>query len=124
MTISKIRMNVKDCYGFDAKHKITAEDYKKVLFPVLNKYASNGKKARILIKFGKQYKGFTVAALVKDLQFGIKYLNTVDRCAIVTDRSWLSGLTNLFAVFLPYSVKSFTCNEYAIARDWLCIKVD
>ena len=119
MTFVNMDLELDGCFGFEVKDKVTAEDYDRFLVPIFNGFQSQGEKARVLFSFSSDFKGFTASALLKDFIFGIKYLNTFDRCAIVTDLAWLAKITVFFSRILPFKAKVFSSQDFTQAKQWL-----
>ena len=117
--LRKIELNGNDLIGFEAKGKITAEDYQKTLVPVIEKFKHQNKKIRFLYYLGPDFEGFTAGAGWEDAKLGYHYLSTFDRCAIVTDIGWIRHTSHFFGSLMPLPVKVFANSELNDAQAWL-----
>ncbi|MCB9073171.1 MAG: STAS/SEC14 domain-containing protein [Bdellovibrionaceae bacterium] len=115
----KISTDKKDVIIISAKGTITPEDYNTVLIPTFEKLHAEGHKARILVQFGPEFKGYTVAAGWEDFKFGMHYLTSFERCALVTDIAWIKNVTKMFLPLIPCPAKIFANNQIDEAKAWI-----
>ncbi len=108
-----------DVVILEAKGEITKEDYTENLVPFLNKIKENGKKARLLFHAGGDFEKYTIGASIEDFKLGIHHFFTFEKCAIVTDISWMKKMCKFFAALMPCPIEVFANNEIENAKKWL-----
>lgn len=109
-----------DVVGFEASGKVTHEDYKEKLIPLLEKKLAEGKPLKMIYAVGVDFDGFELAAMWDDAAFGIKHWKDVSHIALVTDERWLSAMTAFWAPFYPGVVRIFSNAELDHAKEWIC----
>jgi hypothetical protein len=105
--------------GLKATGKLTEEDYKNVMEPLLYEIHREGKKVRLLYHFTPEFEGFTFGAAWQDFRLGLRHIRLFAKCAIVSDVGWLRKSSELFGAMLPCPVEVFHDQEYGKAIDWL-----
>jgi hypothetical protein len=103
--------------GFEISGKVSAEDYRDVVLPVVQRAAANGE-VRFLIAI-PEFSGMTGGALWEDLKMGFEHLRTFKRIALVTDIEWVRHLTGLFGWMTPGDTKIFALAERDEAIAWV-----
>jgi len=105
--------------GVRATGTVTKDDYDDVVRPLLAAAQDEGRRVRLLYEFAPAFKGFTAGAGVEDARLGLKYLQLFERCAIVSDRTWVRKASEAFAMLMPCPVKVFANNARQEALEWL-----
>lgn len=108
-----------DSIAFEVHNKVSADDYKMILAPAIDKVLKENPKVRLLLKFHPDFSGYEPEAIWQDLKFGLKHIDDFERIAIVSDKSWINHLTTFFGGFIPCSVSEFKLNELDNAKAWL-----
>jgi stage II sporulation SpoAA-like protein len=107
--------------GFRASGKLTREDYREVLEPVLRKAAESGE-IRMLFTL-TDFEGLEPAAWFDDIKTGlgtgIGHHAAWKRSAIVTDVDWVGKAFQLFAWMTPGEVKVYGLEELKEAKGWV-----
>jgi hypothetical protein len=107
--------------GFEANGKLTREDYRKILEPVLRKAAESGE-IRMLFKL-TTFEGLEPAAWFDDVKtglgLGIGHHSAWRRSAIVTDVDWVGRAFQLFSWITPGEVKIFGLDQLEEAKRWV-----
>ncbi|HTA96543.1 MAG TPA: STAS/SEC14 domain-containing protein [Solirubrobacteraceae bacterium] len=107
--------------GFRASGKLTREDYRKVLEPVLRKAAESGE-IRMLFRL-TDFKGLESAAWFDDVKtglgLGIGHHSAWKRSAIVTDVEWIGKAYQMFAWMTPGEVKVYDLDRLEDAKNWV-----
>ncbi len=106
--------------GFEAKGKVTAEDYHDVIVPAIDGMLRETPKLRAICHFGEAFSGFEAAALWEDAKVGMRHPASWERLALVSDVEWMRHATQLFKLLMPGHVKVFGNDEMAEAREWVC----
>lgn len=117
--LQKIEMDGNDVLAFEVKGKLTAEDYTETLNPLLKSFRESGKKARVLFQLGPEYDGFTPKAEWEDMKLGLRFLNTFERVALVTDHEWIRKISAFVGSFLPCPIEVFSNAKLDEAKAWL-----
>lgn len=105
--------------GFDAKGRITADDYRSTLIPALEDAAARHGKAGMLVRFGPEFEGYEVGAMAEDALFGLRHMNAFGRIAVASDVTWIRHGMAFFAHLVPMPVKLFGATETGQALAWL-----
>jgi len=104
--------------GFRASGKLTREDYREVLEPVLRQAAESGE-IRMLFRL-TDFHGLEPAAWFDDVKtglgLGIGHHSAWKRSAIVTDVEWVGKAFQLFAWMTPGEVLVFGLDELEAAK--------
>jgi hypothetical protein len=103
--------------GFEASGTLSAEDYRDVVLPVLQRaYASDEFRFVIVIP---DFHGMTGGALWQDLKVGVEHLHAWKRIALVTDIDWVRHATALFGFLTPGDVEVFPLARRDEAIAWV-----
>jgi SpoIIAA-like len=107
--------------GFRASGKLTREDYRNVLEPVLREAVESGE-IRMLFTL-TDFHGLEPAAWFDDIHTGLGlgfgHHSAWTRSAIATDVNWVAKAYELFAWITPGEVKVFGLDEVDAAKAWL-----
>ena len=107
--------------GFTASGKLTREDYRKVLEPVLRKAAESGE-IRMLFML-TSFEGLEPAAWFDDVKTGLGlgfgHHSAWKRSAIVTDVEWVGKAYQMFAWMTPGEVKVYGLEKLEEAKNWV-----
>jgi hypothetical protein len=106
-------------FGVRAAGTLTAEDYQRVIAPVVDDVTHNRKRLRCLVEVGPNFTGVTPAAAWEDVRLGLRAMRTFDGCAILTDNDRVADASRVAAFVMPCPVKVFALDERAAALDWL-----
>ena len=99
--------------------KVTAEDYEKKLLPAFKLFKDHNKKIHLLIFFRNDFKGYTAGAAWEDAKFGLRYMTTLERCAVVSDINWVRHTSHIFGSLIPCSVATYKNEQLTEAKEWL-----
>ena len=105
--------------GVRATGTVTREDYDGVFRPLLQHAHAEGQRVRLLYVFAPEFKGFTAGAGWEDFRLGLKYLRMFERCAIVSDVTWIREGARLIATMMPCPVKVFEHAQEQEAMQWV-----
>lgn len=119
MSLLTIKMESKDIFAFEAVGKVCKSDYTDILFPIFDQARKKGQKIRLLIHLGDKFESYTKETLWEDLKLGVKFLRVIDRCAIVSDTSWISNLSSIMGSLIPCSVEVFDNKYLCSAKAWI-----
>jgi hypothetical protein len=107
--------------GFRASGKLTRDDYRNVLEPVLREAAEAGE-IRMLFEI-TEFDGLEPAAWWDDVKtglgLGIGHHSAWKRSAIVTNVDWLAKAFRFFAFMTPGEVKVYGLDGLEEARGWV-----
>lgn len=106
--------------GVRASGKITADDYREVLVPAVEKRLASHAKVRLLYIIGNEFDSFSGGAAWEDAKVGMSHFTSFDRVAVVSDIDWIEGMVKAFGFALPGEVRTFDLDEYEDARSWIC----
>ena len=103
--------------GFEVTSKVTAEDFRDVVLPAVEKAAQSGE-VRFVIEI-PDFHGMTPGALWQDLKVGVENIRKWKRIALITDIEWMHHMTSLFGWMTPGEVKTFPMGERDQALAWV-----
>ena len=107
--------------GFRASGKLTRDDYREVLEPLLRKAAESGEIRMLFILTA--FEGLEPGAWFDDIKtglgLGIGHHSAWKRSAIVTDVEWVGKAFQLFAWMTPGEVKVYRLNQLEEAKNWV-----
>ncbi len=106
-------------YGLKAIGRVDKQDYEQVVRPMLKQARRKGHRVRFLYQFGPDFIGFTAGGALEDMLVGLKYLRSFERCAVVTDKDWISGTARAVGMLMPCPVKVFRNDHRQEAVAWL-----
>ena len=108
-----------DVIAFEVMGVLTQEDYIKKIEPAFNEVVKRGQKVRLLLHFGPQFEGFTAKAAWEDFKVGFHHKNHFEKCAVVSDKAWIKGVTTFFSSLMPFPLRVFPDSELSSAKAWL-----
>jgi hypothetical protein len=121
MMIERIEDMPAGTIGFRASGKLTREDYREVLEPILHKAAESGE-IRMLFEL-ITFDGLEAAAWFDDIKtglgLGIGHHSAWKRSAIVTDVEWVGKAYQMFAWMTPGEVRVCRLDELEDAKSWV-----
>jgi hypothetical protein len=107
--------------GFKASDKLTRDDYRNVLEPVLREAAESGE-IRMLFTL-TDFEGLEPAAWFDDVKTGLGlgfgHHSAWKRSAIVTNVDWIAKAYELFAWVTPGEVKIYGLDQLEQAKSWV-----
>lgn len=98
---------------------VSWDDYEKIFLPAIEEKLKKHGKVRLLYHLGKDFSGYTLAAILDDAKLGVEHLTGFERIAIVTDVAWVSEASRIFGMFIPCPVKTFANAGAVEAKEWL-----
>jgi len=108
-----------DVLAVTASGRVTTEDYRDVLLPEAEARLKRHEKLRFLYVIGNDFDSFSPGAMMADARFGLGHLGRLDRCALVTDVTWIADGARLFAPFFHVPFRVFPGAESEAARAWV-----
>jgi hypothetical protein len=115
MTITKLDAGTGDTLGFEVSGDVTTADYE-VLTPAVAEAVDEHGTIRLLLDL-TDFHWEKVSAWGSDLRFGHEYHDTIERLAIVGNRTWQKHLAHLASPF--YAEESAFFETRADAWTWL-----
>ncbi len=109
----------KNVAAFQATGKITANDYKTTINPLVKKIAKDSGTINYLLVLNTSLRNYTFGAWTKDAFLGLRYFPKWNKLGIVSDKTSIKKFTDLFGKFLPSVTKGFLMEEEQIARQWI-----
>ena len=105
--------------GVRASGTVTKDDYDRVVWPLLKSAHAEGRRVRLLYVFAPDFKALTMGAGWEDMRLGMKYLRMFERCAIVSDVTWIREASQLFGAMMTCPVRVYRNVEEQEAVRWL-----
>jgi hypothetical protein len=107
--------------GVEAREKVTADDYEKVLIPAVEaaEAAAGDGKIRMLYVLGPEFPDFTAGAAWEDTKLGLGRLRHWERIAVVGDAEWLRRAIHALSWAMPGEVRVFASDDLNEAREWV-----
>ena len=110
--------------GVRASGTVTKDDYDRVFRPLLQRAHAEGRRVRLLYVFAPDFSAFTAGAGWEDVRLWLKYLRMFERCAVVTDRTWIREGALMIGTMMPCPVKVFDTAEQQQALQWVGAPVE
>ncbi|MBA4188857.1 MAG: STAS/SEC14 domain-containing protein [Planctomycetaceae bacterium] len=102
--------------GFKLSGKLHDADYK-TFVPLIDEAAKSGK-VRLLSQF-HDFHGWDLHALWDDIKFSTTHCTTIERIALVGDKTWEKWMAKVCVPFTMAKVKYFDVSEIDKAWAWL-----
>jgi hypothetical protein len=99
--------------------RISADDYRTVLDPAIERTTSGGRKARLYLELGDGFEGYEPSAMLADASVGMGHWRSFERIGLVTDTDWVRHAMHLFGPLIPGDVRVFPVTEAGNARAWV-----
>lgn len=103
--------------GFEVTDKLSAEDYRDVVMPALERAAASGEVRFVIVI--PEFHGMSGGALWQDLKLSIDHFRTWKRIALVTDIEWMSHMITFFGWMTPGDVRHFPPAQRDEAIAWV-----
>lgn len=107
--------------GIKAVGKISGDDYRSVVEPMLDDARKHGRRLRFLYEFGPEFEAFTAGGAWADAKVGLSSMRLFDGCAIVADSELIRKGSGLVAFLLPCPVEVFALKDHEAAVKWLTL---
>ncbi len=105
--------------ALEAIGTVTADDYRRVFAPLVDRTRRTGGRMRLLYQFGPGFERITPGALWADARLGLGYVRLLDGCAVVSDLGWIRTPTRAIDKWMPCPVRVYRNNERDDAIGWL-----
>ena len=105
--------------AFDAIGRVSDKDYRTVLIPAIEDKLKHQTNARVLMRFGPEFDGYTARAIIDDTVFGLRHTENFQRLAVVTNVPWIRYAVALFRPLVSGRTKLFALDEETEALDWI-----
>jgi hypothetical protein len=102
--------------GFEISGKVEADDYRNVVFPLVDRAAEAGDVRCVIVM--PEFHGMSGGAAWQDVKGGLGRWGKWKRIALVTDLEWARHMTALFGWMTPGEVKTFALSEREQAVAW------
>jgi hypothetical protein len=104
--------------AFRAVGKVEAADYEAVLRPAVEKGIADHGKVRMVFELGTEFDGYSAGAAWEDAKLWGPHLTAWERCAVVTDHTFLADAIRAFGMIMPGEIKVFAVSELDAALAW------
>jgi hypothetical protein len=104
--------------AFKAVGKIEASDYADVLRPSIEQAIKEHGKVRLVFELGTEFEGYTAGAAWEDAKLWGPHLTAWERCAVVTDHTFMADAIRAFGMIMPSEIKVFAVSELDAALAW------
>ena len=100
-----------------ASDKLTSEDYDHFL-PETERLIQQHGKLRVLFDM-RDFHGWEMAALWKDIKFDLKHFRDFERLAMVGDSKWEQWMATFCKPFTTAKIRYFDHSEADAAKQWI-----
>lgn len=108
--------------GIHAIGEVTANDYEKVLEPVLEEKINNIGDINYLLVLETGSSNFTPAAWWRDFKLMLKYYRRWNKIAVVTDQQGVEWFSDVFKFVIPCESKGYPLERLDEAIKWISEK--
>lgn len=105
--------------GFRATGEVTQDDFKKVVFPEVERLVKDQDELNYLLLLDTDISNFTAGAWFQDVILGLKNLTKWNRAAIVSDSDAVIKFTDAFSILAPGEYKGYKKPEFEEAVAWV-----
>jgi hypothetical protein len=106
--------------GVKATGKVTADAITRLVERIESVQAS-GNKARLYLDLAN-YEGYELPVVKEKLAHMGTFWNSIERCAYVLDKAWMSTAIGLVDAVTPMHLRAFGTDQDAEARAWVLDK--
>ena len=106
--------------GVKATGKVTADAITRIVERIESVQAS-GNKARMYLDLAN-YEGYELPVVKEKLAHIGTFWNSIERCAYVLDKAWMSKAIGLVDAVTPMHLRAFGTDQDAEARAWVLDK--
>lgn len=105
--------------GIVASGHVTADDFKTVLVPALEKTTEEWKGINLMLVMQTELKNFSLGAWLQDIKTNLAYFAKWNKLAVVANDNVLETITKAFSVIAPGEAKTFSDVQLEEAREWI-----
>ncbi|MCG6895816.1 MAG: STAS/SEC14 domain-containing protein [Thiocapsa sp.] len=106
-----------DVIGLKAVGRTTAHDIARLVAD-LERIRASGHKARLYLNL-LGYEGYELPVVKEKLAHMATLWSSIERCAYVVDKTWMSTLIGLVDAVTPMHLRAFGSDQDAEARAWV-----
>jgi hypothetical protein len=108
--------------GLRASGKVSADDHKTVLEPVLKAVVERGEAIKLMYVMAHDT-DYSAGAAAQDRKtgatLGVPHLSAWRKTALVSDADWVNRVAHAFGWMMPGTFRTFASTEIDAARSWL-----
>jgi len=108
-----------DVLGFEAKGRVTSDDYSDVMIPAVESALEQHDKIKLIYLLGDEFVEYSAGAAWDDTKIGMEHLFSYERVALVTDHKDYRAAVKGFGFLMPGKVKVFGTDELDAAKTWV-----
>ena len=105
--------------GIVAKDEVTAEDFKDVLEPAIEKALAQWKGINLLFVLETGLKNFTIGAWIQDVRINTRFFLKWNKLALVDHNPVLEKIAEAFDLIAPGEARTFSAAELEEAKRWI-----
>jgi SpoIIAA-like len=105
--------------GIEAVGTVTAEDYRRVAVPAIERAGKRHGKISLMHVIGDRFADQTGGAVWEDAKVGLAHARSFERVAVVTDLASVRALVKTAGWSLPGEMRLFSNAERAEAKSWV-----
>lgn len=105
--------------GVELSGKITEEDYTKILIPTFNRVIAEQGKARVLLDFADDYKGYEMKACLEDIRYSVRHLRNFEKCATINAPAWAKVAVKILDTVTSCKSRAFEKHRRDEAWGWI-----
>ncbi len=105
--------------AFNLTGEVTGADYREVLEPAVEKVVARGLRPRLLAHFDREFRCYSLAALMEDAKFNRRHRRDFERIAVVTDKPFVRRAFDELAQEIEGEIRVFELGEESEAHAWL-----
>jgi hypothetical protein len=107
-----------DTIGFEAIGHVTADDYRDVIAPALERCLPD-RPLRLLFLGDDRFEGLAPGAVVQDIKLWLEHLGDWSKIAVVADHDWVTNSVLDLSRLGSGKLRTFPPAELDSAKDWL-----
>jgi hypothetical protein len=104
--------------GLEALGQVTADDYRDVIAPALERRAPD-QPIRLLLLADERFESVAAGAVLQDVKLWLDRLGDWNKIAVVTDHDWITNTVGQFSWLGSGTIRVFPVAEVDVAKAWL-----
>jgi len=99
----------------------TQQDFDQVFIPQFEQLIAEHYKAHLLIEFDKEFSGWELAALWREIQFSLNHFNSIDKIALIGNDKVIKWSFRLLHPLSQLMINRFEYGQREVAKAWLMV---
>lgn len=99
----------------------TQKDFDQVFMPHFERLVRDHTSAKLLLEFDKEFSGWELAALWREIEFSMKHVQSITKIALIGNDNVIKWTFRLLHPFAELDIRRFEYGQREMAKAWLSI---